>query len=59
MIDYKLAILAILLFVVVCCGIDALLRRRKDRIGITTCGGNDGDGGTSGDCGSGDGGGCD
>jgi hypothetical protein len=58
-IGYKLAVLAVLLFVVVGCAIDALFRRRNERISISVFDGSNGDCATSFDCGSGDSGGGD
>jgi hypothetical protein len=55
----NLALLAVLFFVVAGCGIDALFRRRNERIHISTCEGNPGDSGDTIDCGGFDGGGCD
>ena len=54
----NLAMVAVLFFVVACCGIDSWFRRRE-RIRTSTSYGNDGDGGTNGDCSGSDGGGCD
>jgi hypothetical protein len=59
MINSNFAMVATLLFVIACCGVDALFRRRKNRIGTSTCGGDVGDDGSTVDCGGGDGGGCD
>jgi hypothetical protein len=56
---YQYLALAAVLFVVACCGIDALVRRRNKRIAVSTCGGAVGDSGTSIDCSGSDGGGCD
>lgn len=57
--DQKIAMVAVFIFVIVCCGIDALFHRSKKRTPLSNDGSAVGDDGTTFDCGSGDGGGCD